>query len=87
MYNLNQKLTEKDYKFQLYKARESVIIGRIEKIKKMIAKLQNGLATRHLDRSIRQKFEERTAQESETALKLVGQLKQFRAQNGNYLAS
>lgn len=87
MYSVNQKLNDKDYKFQLYKARESVILSRIDKIKKTISKLQNGLESKHLDRSIKKKFEERIASESETALDLIQKLKHFRAKNGNYLAS
>lgn len=87
MYNLNNKLEEKGYKFELYKAREAVLLKRIEKLKKTIYKLQNGLDSMHLNESIRKKFESKIAEESETALGLVKQLKDFRNKYSNYLAS
>ncbi|MDC1067846.1 hypothetical protein OAQ99_01665 [Candidatus Kapabacteria bacterium] len=87
MYTITNKFDKNNYKPQLFKAREAVLVSRIDKIKKTIMKLQSGLNNNKMNDNLKSKFESKIANESEIALQLVIELKKFRVINNKYLMS
>lgn len=86
MLHLNN-MNESNFRPQLFKARESVLVDKINKIKKTIFKLQESLENIKNNNSLKRKFQMKIAQESEVALRLVEELKQLRVKYSNFLVS
>jgi seryl-tRNA synthetase len=80
-------MNESNFRPQLFKARESVLVDKINKIKKTIFKLQESLENIKNNNSLKRKFQMKIAQESEVALRLVEELKQLRVKYSNFLVS
>lgn len=78
MYTFKDKPKDMEYRSELFKAKESIMLAKLDKSKKLINKLQESLATIKYNPSLKLRFEEKIAQESEVALSLIDELKRFR---------